>query len=304
MKKAALNANYTALKSMVDAAQAKLTALETSLTEVSTSYGMLAENPLYGTTLGTVELADSTYGKALTKLSKNIANASKELDKANGALNSAQTTLTGGQIAAGTFAIVLGAVMMGVSIWQLTRLYSKYEINYTDIPDNMVHVVNYKNYGDRFINYKNVPAYYYDGNGALQQRENDLNAYNGREWVSLYYTKNYEAGYCLTATPDLIATESPRSGYSGIRLFGYTSNYNLNSHCNRENAQELYLAFKYSTNKKSAETDVPDVVGTIVSYGAYAFAGLGGMALGMGLMTLVSKKKKKKDVVTADGAAE
>ena len=148
-----------------------------------------------------------------------------------------------------------------------------------------------------------VPAYYYDGNKALQQRENDLNAYDGRQWVSLYYTKNYEAGYCLTATPDLIATESPRSGYSGIHMFGYTSNYNLKTYCNRENAQEIYLAFKYSTNKKSAETDVPDVVGTIISYGGYAFTGVAGIALGTWLATLISKKKKK-DVVTADEAAE
>jgi hypothetical protein len=154
----------------------------------------------------------------------------------------------------------------------------------------MVHVVNHKDLGDRFVNYKNVPSYYYEGN-VMQKRENDLNAYDGRQWVSLYYTKNYEAGYCLTTTPDLIATESARSGYTGIHLFGHSSNYNLNAYCNRENAESVYLAFKYSTNKKSAETDVPNVVGTIVSYGGYAFACVAGVALGMGLMALIKKKK-------------
>jgi hypothetical protein len=250
-----------------------------------------ADSPKNYNTL--LDLSERGYDvqDTITVSKEYMAECRTELETATQRLdNFSGFKMNGGQIAFGSVLILAGAIMVGVSIWQLTKLYNQYEVSYTDIPDNMVDVVSYQD-GDRFINYKNVPAYYYDDKGVLTTRENDLNAYDGRQWVSLYYTKNYEAGYCLTATPDLIATESARSGYTGIHLFGHSSNYNLNAYCNRENAESVYLAFKYSTNKKSAETDVPDVVGTIVSYGGYAFACVAGLGLGMSLMALIKKKK-------------
>ena len=181
--------------------------------------------------------------------------------------------------------------MMGLSIWQLTEIYNKFEITYTDIPDNMVDVVSYED-GDRFVNYKNVRAYYYE-DGTLKDRENDLNAYDGRQWVSLYYTKNYEAGYCLTASPDLIATEAGKTGYTSLHLFGRSDGYNTNSYCNRDGAEAVYLAFKYSTNQKSAVTDVPDIVGSLFSVGTIAISALVGFAGGIILTASINKKKQK-----------
>ena len=201
------------------------------------------------------------------------------------------SALTGGQIFIGSFFIEVGAVSMGISIWQLTKLYNKYEIAYTDIPDNMVDVVSYDD-GDRFVNYKNVPAYYYEADKLLT-RENDLNAYDGRQWVSLYYTKNYEAGYCLTSSPDLIATDVEKTGYTSVHLFGRSDGYNTNAYCNRENADAVYLAFKYSTNQKSAVTDVPDVVGSLFNTGTIAITALAGFAVGAVVTTFISKKKMK-----------
>ena len=88
--------------------------------------------------------------------------AKTELNQATEKLNNFKPEqLTGGQIAFGSVLILAGAVMVGVSIWQLTKLYNQYEVTYTDIPDNMVDVVSHKD-GDRFVNYKNVPAYYYE----------------------------------------------------------------------------------------------------------------------------------------------
>ena len=188
-----------------------------------------------------------------------------------------------GQILFGSGLILAGAIMMGVSIWQLTNLYNKYETTYTDIPVNMVDVVSHRD-GDRFVNYKNVPAYYYDNKGVLATRENDLNAYDGRQWVSLYYTKNYEAGYCLTASPDLIATEAVKAGYSAVHLFGRTDCYNTNSYCNRDGAQAVYLAFKYSTNQKSAVTDIPQIVGSVFNAGYIAISAALGVVGGALLM--------------------
>ena len=221
-----------------------------------------------------------------------LATAETELNKCTAKLNSvSNSALTGGQIFVGAFFIALGAVSMGISIWQLTKLYNKYEIAYTDIPDNMVDVVSYED-GDRFVNYKNVPAYYYE-NDKLLTRENDLNAYDGRQWVSLYYTKNYEAGYCLTSSPDLIATEAGKTGYTSVHLFGRSDGYNTNSYCNRENADAVYLAFKYSTNQKSAVTDVPEIIGSLFNVGSIAISAFVGFSAGVVLMASINKRKMK-----------
>jgi hypothetical protein len=225
--------------------------------------------------------------------------AKTELNQATEKLNNFKPEqLTGGQIAFGSVLILAGAVMMGVSIWQLTKLYNQYEVTYTDIPDNMVDVVSHRD-GDRFVNYKNVPAYYYNDKGVLTTRENDLNAYDGRQWVSLYYTKNYEAGYCLTSSPDLIATEAGKTGYTSVHLFGRTDGYNTNSYCNRDGAQAVYLAFKYSTNQKSAVTDVPEIIGSVFNAGIIAISVLAGFAGGALLMVFVNKKKAKAVKATA-----
>ena len=151
--------------------------------------------------------------------------------------------------------------------------------------------------GDMKLQTKNVPAYYYDEKGVLATRENDLNAYDGRQWVSLYYTKNYEAGYCLTSSPDLIATEAGKTGYTSVHLFGRSDGYNTNSYCNRENADEVYLAFKYSTNQKSAVTDVPAIIGSLFHVGTIAISAFVGFSAGVVLMVCINKKRMKADKV-------
>jgi hypothetical protein len=228
----------------------------------------------------------------MTECRTELETATQRLDNFSG------FKMNGGQIAFGSVLILAGAIMVGVSIWQLTKLYNQYEVSYTDIPDNMVDVVSYQD-GDRFVNYKNVPAYYYDDKGVLTTRENDLNAYDGRQWVSLYYTKNYEAGYCLTSSPDLIATEAGKTGYTSVHLFGRTDGYNTNSYCNRDGAQAVYLAFKYSTNQKSAVTDVPEIIGSVFNAGIIAISVLAGFSGGALLMVFVNKKKAKAVKATA-----
>ena len=267
------------LESAVNAHKATVAALEKSYEEAFNTF-MSKMNDKNVTAMNTAKA--------------NLNSAQTELDKATQALDDfAPQKLTGGQIAFGSVLIVAGAIMVGVSIWQLTKLYNQYEVTYTDIPDNMVDVVSYRD-GDRFVNYKNVPAYYYNDKGVLTTRENDLNAYDGRQWVSLYYTKNYEAGYCLTSSPDLIATEAGKTGYTSVHLFGRTDGYNTNSYCNRDGAQAVYLAFKYSTNQKSAVTDIPEIVGSVFNPGVIAISAVAGFAGGTLLMVCISKIKAKK----------
>ena len=229
----------------------------------------------------------------ITVSKKYMIECQTELETATQRLdNFSYFKMSGGQIAFGSVLILAGAIMVGVSIWQLTKLYNQYEVSYTDIPDNMVDVVSYQD-GDRFVNYKNVPAYYYDDKGVLSTRENDLNAYDGRQWVSLYYTKNYEAGKCLTSSPDLIATEAGKTGYTSVHLFGRTDGYNTNSYCNRDGAQAVYLAFKYSTNQKSAVTDIPEIVGSVFNPGVIAISAAAGFAGGALLIIIINKIKAK-----------
>jgi hypothetical protein len=237
---------------------------------------------------------DPSVASRLAEAKTDLANAKTEYVNAQNAVKDSANyaQMTGGQFAFGATLFIAGAIMIGVSIWQLKTLYNQFATAYTDIPDNMVDVVSHKD-GDRFINYINVPAYYYDSEGALKTRENDLNAYDGRQWVSLYYTKNYEAGYCLTASPDLVATESAKKGYTPLHLFGRTDGYNTNSHCNRNGAESVYLAFKYSTNQKSAVTDVPNIVGSIFNAGIVAISALVGFSGGAVMMVFVNKKKAK-----------
>lgn len=221
--------------------------------------------------------------------------AEKEIAKLTDSLGTTSKHMTVGQGFLGGLTIAAGVVVMGLSIWQIVEIHNKYKIEYTDIPNNMVDVVSTQT-GDRFINYVNVPSYYMN-KGQLATRANDMNAYNGLQWVSLYYTKHYEAGYCLTVTPDLAAKEEVKTGYSPIHLFGRKTCYNLNAYCNRKNAESVYLAFKYSANKKSAETDVPTVVGTIInSENAVVFvvlSGVLGIGIGAGSTVLIKRKTKE-----------
>ena len=52
------------------------------------------------------------------------------------------------------------------------------------------------------------------------------------------------------------------------------------------------MAFGNSNNKKSAETSVPTVIGSMFAYGAMAVSGVAGMGLGMCIMSLIKRKKE------------
>lgn len=64
--------------------------------------------------------------KVFNSMKGNYNTANTELTEATQKLNDFQPQkLTGGQIAFGSVLIVSGAIMVGVSIWQLTRLYNQ-----------------------------------------------------------------------------------------------------------------------------------------------------------------------------------
>ncbi|MBQ5906391.1 MAG: hypothetical protein IIW88_11040, partial [Clostridia bacterium] len=66
----------------------------------------------------------------------------------------------------------------------------------------------------------------------------------------------------------------------------------LNSFNDNENTENIFVAFGNSNNKKTAETSVPTVVGSVFGYGAMAVSGVVGMGLGMCVMALIKRKKE------------
>ena len=187
--------------------------------------------------------------------------------------------------AVGASVLVVALGVIGVSMW-----YGYYHPDYTPIPDAMVDVRE-TDVGDKYIKYTAAKVYN-DEDG----RNADLNAYQGKEWNALYYTKDATAGKCLT--PKFVYSETDSTiarRHQGISMFGESEAFNLNSHVYDKNINAIYVTIRYSTAKKAA-ADVPTVVGSMFADGAiYALTALGGAAVGVGATFAIGALKKKKE---------
>ena len=186
--------------------------------------------------------------------------------------------------------LALGIVMVWFSATSILMIIDKYNVKYTAIPTNMVDTVETVN-GNRYVNYKVVNALYTE-DGKNAEKPGDTNGYDGEQWNAIYYTKNYEAGKCMTANAYVIESESNFGKYTPAAKFGAKNCYDLNAFNGNKNGDKIFIAFGNSNNKKSAETSVPTVVGSVISYGALAVSGVIGFAAGMTLMAVVKRKKQ------------
>ena len=100
----------------------------------------------------------------------------------------------------------------------------------------------------------------------------------------------------MTANGYIIDTASDFGKYTPVAMFGSTVCYNLNSYNGNESSETIYIAFGNSNNKKSAETSVPTVVGSVFSYGAVALSTVAGIIVGMGAMAFVKRKKNVREI--------
>ena len=186
--------------------------------------------------------------------------------------------------------IGVGLVVAAVGITVISVFYGYYNPDYTPIPDNMIDIRE-TDIGDRYIKYTAAKVYN-DPDG----RNADFNAYQGKEWNALYYTKDASAGKCLT--PKFVYSETDSTiarRHQGISMFGESEAFNVNSHVFYGSAPAVYVTIRYSTAKKAA-ADVPTVVGSIFSDGAlYALTALGGAAVGVGATFAIGALKKKKE---------
>jgi hypothetical protein len=176
------------------------------------------------------------------------------------------------------------AGLAGISTW-----YNYYNPDYTVIPDTMIDVRETE-LGDEYVKYTAAKVF-----GDEEGRNADLNAYEGKEWNALYYTKDATAGKCLT--PNFVYSDNDSTiarRHQGISMFGETKAFNLNSNVYSKNAPGVYVTMRYSTAKKAA-ADIPDVVGSMLDGAFYALAALGGIGIGIGATVFVQKTNKKKE---------
>ena len=180
------------------------------------------------------------------------------------------------------------AGLAGISTW-----YNYYNPDYTVIPDTMIDVRETE-LGDKYVKFTAAKVF-----GDKDGRNADLNAYEGKEWNALYYTKDANAGKCLT--PNFVYSDNNSAiarRHQGISMFGETKAFNLNSNVYSKKAPSVYVTMRYSTAKKAA-ADIPDVVGSMLGGAFYALAALGGIGVGVGATVLLQKTKKKKETTDA-----
>ena len=190
--------------------------------------------------------------------------------------------------------IILGAY--GISTW-----YNYYNPDYLTIPNTLIDVRE-TDVGDRYIKYTAAKVY---EDEELLEKNADFNAYEGKEWIALYYTKDATAGSCLT--PKFVYKDNDSTiarRHQGISMFGETEAFNLNSHVFNDDAPGVFVTIRYSTTEKAA-ADIPSVVGSMFATGAlYTLTAFGGAVLGVGGTLLVQRAKKKKDEPTPENPEE
>ena len=191
-------------------------------------------------------------------------------------------------LAGAAFALVLIAGgMYGVSVW-----YNYYNPDYTEIPNVMIDVRE-TDLGDKYVKYTAAKVY---EDGALSEKNADFNAYEGKEWNALYYTKDANAGNCLT--PNFVFKDNDASvarRHQGVSMFGETNAFNLNSHVFNKDAKGAYLTVRYSNTKKAA-AEIPGVVGSMFATGAlYMVTVLAGAGIGTGAVLLTQKAPKREE---------
>ena len=202
----------------------------------------------------------------------------------------AQYSVSTSAVVFSSLGVAVGIAMIAFSIYSIVKIVDKYNPKYTKIPSNMVDTVSTAN-GNRFINYTVVNSLYQDGDKTAE-KAGDTNGYSGKQWNAIYFTKSYEAGKCMTSTGYFIDSADNFGKYTPVAAFGTKNCFNLNSFNGEENSETIYMAFGNSNNKKSAETSVPTVVGSMFAYGMIAVSGVAGMGLGMCIMSLIKRKKE------------
>ena len=181
--------------------------------------------------------------------------------------------------------LLISIGIIGISTW-----YNYYNPDYTEIPNTMIDVLD-TDLGDKYVKYTAAKVF---EKGKISEKNADFNAYEGKEWNALYYTKDATAGNCLT--PNFAFSETSNAvarRHQGISMFGEANAYNLNTHVYDKDAKGAYVTIRYSTTEKAA-ADVPSVVGSMFATGAlYVLTAVCGAGIGTGAVLFTQKAGKK-----------
>ena len=218
-----------------------------------------------------------------------VENYAQRIDKLQGQIDAinAKYQVSTSTVVFSSLGVAAGLAMIAFSVYSIVKIVDKYNPKYTKIPSNMVDTVSTAN-GNRFINYTVVNSLCADGT----EKPGDTNGYSGKQWNAIYYTKSFEAGKCMTSTGYFIDSADNFGKYTPVAGFGTKNCYDLNSFNDNENTENIFVAFGNSNNKKTAETSVPTVIGSMFAYGAMAISGVAGMGLGMCIMSFIKRKKE------------
>ena len=201
-----------------------------------------------------------------------------------------------------TYGLGAGLIAIAIAGVMFHDVYGYYNPNYLPVPNAMVDVRE-TDAGDKYIKYTAAKVL---EDGRLTEKNADFNAYAGKEWNALYYTKDSNAGNCLLANfsfSDSNNTVARR--YQGVSMFGETKAFNLNSHVYNHSAKGSYLTIRYSTTQKSDVEGIPTVVGSMFANGVlYTLTAIGGAAVGAGATFGIISYKKKKNETPAEASAE
>ena len=221
-----------------------------------------------------------------------VENYAQRIDKLQGQIDAinAKYQVSTSTVVFSSLGVAVGLAMIAFSVYSIVQIVDKYNPKYTKIPSNMVDTVETAN-GNRFINYNVVNSLYKDGDKTAE-KPGDTNAYGGNQWNAIYYTKSYEAGKCMTSTGYFIDSAENFGKYTPVAAFGVKNCYDLNSFNRNDSTEKIFIAFGNSNTKKTAETSVPTVVGSMSGGGAIAISGVAGIGLGMCLMSAIKRKKE------------
>ena len=221
-----------------------------------------------------------------------VENYAQRMDKLQGQIDAinAKYQVSTSTVVFSSLGVAVGLAMIAFSVYSIVQIVDKYNPKYTKIPSNMVDTVSTTN-GNRYINYKVVNALYKDGDKTAE-KPGDTNAYGGNQWNAIYYTKSYEAGKCMTSTGYFIDSAENFGKYTPVAAFGVKNCYDLNSFNRNDSTEKIFIAFGNSNTKKTAETSIPTVVGSMLGGGAIAISGVAGLGLGMCLMSAIKRKKE------------
>lgn len=184
-------------------------------------------------------------------------------------------------------AVLLSVISIGVALY---NLYQYYNPTYHRIPKYIVNKQERKDADPCFTYYHVAECNRYANTQEVDpvlMTYGDLNGDIGKEWLSLYYTKDPAAGAPIYSNlKTVVGSKTAATGYQPLTLFGYSNAQNLvdTKYSFEDNVGGIYLYFQRGS---AAATD------SVFTVGIYAVIGAAAAVIGFAVSYLIAKPRKK-----------